>query len=723
MVNMMIPNIDQLIMLFGWLFLIFLFQLSMWPFLRSLSETYALPLSFPVSLLLMTLLSWYLAYLHLPVHLVLVPVVLLIGYALGKRVIVWGDIRGGYTWYLMFFGVFVLALLVKLWFNPAIDISYEKVMDSMILSSMMYNPTIPPMDAWFAGETLSWYYYLGAWMFAVPGIILSIPASVVYNLVIPTVFAVSAVMIYSSSTLLLKRFRFLPLLLLVISYPGFFNLIPVVLSENVPFRFILDGTTRLLPGAVTENPLSALLIGSPRPYAIALMIQCVIIFLVIFTSYKWQDIDTKARSGIAIILGLSLGTLIPLHTWDILIYLPLVIAVGLLVSFRIFQTGDFLKDSNVSSLYPVCVAWLSGLHAFLSHPRSLYQNGPASSVLFLGIIAPVLAILFYIPFFFDLENKRMQGISLSLVASEPVSFILVHGFFLLILLVYLRRDIFQRPLFLIFPLLIAVSGFISAALIFLPVIYLLIRRFSRIEEVLALFGLMCILFCEGFAMVQNGMPDRANTTYKFYFAAWILLGVSTFSLLGEMLGTCHYITSERRYTLVSIILIVAALTFPGILLSSGPIWSPNLDGTAFVSEYVGDEEAHALKFLKALKPGEILIEGVVPMDFDQDEPAKYFSRISSYTGIPSVMGSFTRENVYRGNEVTRERGEDSVRVYIQPDVAAEIMAKYNATLLYVGTPEIMIYQMQDPGVYAQYGFTPVYHENSTVIWRPPYRQT
>ncbi|WP_319579386.1 DUF2298 domain-containing protein [uncultured Methanospirillum sp.] len=702
----------QLFMLVKWLILILLLQISVWPAIRKIFHKYAIPLSFPVSLLLATLISWYLALIHLPVSLMLVPFILLIGYSVWKNFVSLQEIREGWIWYAIFFGTFILTLLAKLWYDPSIDISYEKFMDSMILSSMMNTPQIPPADGWYAGGTLSWYYYLGAWMFAIPGVILGIPASVVYNLVIPTIFAISAVMIYSCSTLLLNRYRFLPLSLLVISYPAFLVLIPLALMDKAPLRLVLDGTVRILPGAITENPLAALFIGSPRPYAIAMMIQCMIIFLLIYGYQKWKTMETMSRAGTGLLLSLCIGTLIPLHSWDVLIYLPLTVLTGIFISYReLPQKSDSIRTRLGS--------WITHLRSTLRAASPCSDNS-LSPIVFVSLLTPLISLLVYLPFLFELNNQRMQGVSFLPIPSEPLAFLLTHGWFLLLLVIYLRHDIVRQPVLLAVPLLFAITGFIAAALVLIPMIYLTNRRFGKVEEILAFAGLSCIIVCEFFAIVQNGSPDRANTTYKFYFAAWILLGISVFSMFGKMLESVPTLMGEKGYKTTSVFLIAGMLLFPVVLLSSGTIWPPTLDGTAFVSKYIGQEETDALDYLIALPSGEVLVEGVVPMDLDQDDSIKYFSRVSAYTGIPAVMGSYFRERTYRGTEVTHERGEDSVLMYIQPEKAAELMAKHNATLLYVGIPEIIVYKIQNPGVYAQYGFVPVFHENSTVIWRPPY---
>ena len=169
---MVVTVVSQILMLLEWLILILLFQISVWPLLRHVSREFGLPLSFPVSILLATLLSWYLAWSGLPVFLILVPLILMIVYISGIRALHASDFRDGWRWYLIFYGTFILTLITRVLYDSAIDISYEKFMDSMILSSMVLHPQIPPLDGWYAGGYLTWYYYLASWIFAVPARIL-----------------------------------------------------------------------------------------------------------------------------------------------------------------------------------------------------------------------------------------------------------------------------------------------------------------------------------------------------------------------------------------------------------------------------------------------------------------------------------------------------------------------------------------------------------------------
>jgi uncharacterized membrane protein len=67
----------------------------------------------------------------------------------------------------------------------------------------------------------------------------------------------------------------------------------------------------------------------------------------------------------------------------------------------------------------------------------------------------------------------------------------------------------------------------------------------------------------------------------------------------------------------------------------------------------------------------------------------YYSRISSFTGIPAVIGMPFHEYMWRGDDSGwySERINDIRAMYEQPDQIRTLMEKYHATLIIVGEPE------------------------------------
>ncbi len=209
----------QFLMVAGWLILLVLLQLAVWPALRPVLKEFAFPAAFPVSLLLFTLISWYCGLLHIPVWIALIPFACLLFWFANKGCYRRDTFTGQGKWALVFF-VFFFFMLELRFINPSISFA-EKFMDHAFLASIMRMPVVPPADPWFLGGSLDVYYYLGYWMFGALGIVAGVPSNIVFNLALPTVLANAAVGIYALAHLLSNRLHWLPLLTFLVVNPSF----------------------------------------------------------------------------------------------------------------------------------------------------------------------------------------------------------------------------------------------------------------------------------------------------------------------------------------------------------------------------------------------------------------------------------------------------------------------------------------------------------------------
>jgi uncharacterized membrane protein len=88
-------------------------------------------------------------------------------------------------------GVGAFLLLAFLRLSSLAVTATEKPMDLGILATLMRPGTIPPGDMWLAGHALP-YYYFGFLPWLLPAKILGFAPDVVFNLLLPTLAAVSA---------------------------------------------------------------------------------------------------------------------------------------------------------------------------------------------------------------------------------------------------------------------------------------------------------------------------------------------------------------------------------------------------------------------------------------------------------------------------------------------------------------------------------------------------
>lgn len=101
---------------------------------------------------------------------------------------------------LLFLSLFLLFLLIRL-SNPDLwhpIFGGEKMMDSAYLNGVLRSEIFPPLNPWYSGSYIN-YYYFGFVFVGVPSLLSGIIPSIAYNLIIPTLFAITGVAAFSLS--------------------------------------------------------------------------------------------------------------------------------------------------------------------------------------------------------------------------------------------------------------------------------------------------------------------------------------------------------------------------------------------------------------------------------------------------------------------------------------------------------------------------------------------
>lgn len=676
----MIEYGDQMLYVLSWLAILKLLQLSVWPALRPLFGRLAYPASYTISLLLLLLGSFYLGLVRLPTWLAIAPFLVLLGAGLAKRLYGRAEWEGVAKWDLVFL-VFFLFVLELRFFNPYVSHYSEQFMDLAWVAAIMRAPVVTPPDPWFAGGTLDVYYYLGHWLMAQLGLLAGVPARVVFNLVLPTVMAVSAVNCYLIGHLLLERYRWLPIGLLVLVNPTAI----VQLASGTALIPALDHSRHAILYGLTEYPLFSMILGDPHALVMGMINQLFLIALVAFAWIRWSMLTSRQRWVLMGISALSLGAMPGINSWDVLVYAPFVVIVGLLLWRRYRAEGG--PAARQALLYPfiVCAAGL-GL---------------------------------YLPYLVSIQPGSVHGVLPVLSPSEPISFLLTWGFFFAVIAVALARQV-PRQLYL---LLIAVPfiylGYYSAGITAVLLVYMLVRRGGRFEDLMIISGLALVLFVEllYFREIFDNEYFRTNTMHKLYYIAWIMLGIGCAGLIGRWLAARRrpLLAAPAARTGLAVVAIVALLAFPvvfqpdvghgllGIDFGGG---DRTLDGLAYL-DYAHPADAEAIRFLETYSGSGGIVEAV-------GDDYSYGTPISSFTGIPTIIGKRSHELQWRTNSDGWwwTRLPDVERCYEEPDRTVALMQQYGCTLLYVGDLERKKYTVNLPSN----GLERIYNRNGVQIY-------
>ncbi|HMK15781.1 MAG TPA: DUF2298 domain-containing protein, partial [Methanomicrobiales archaeon] len=274
----------------------------------------------------------------------------------------------------------------------------------------------------------------------------------------------------------------------------------------------------------------------------------------------------------------------------------------------------------------------------------------------------------------------------------------------------------RRPLLLVPVLLpavlVAAAGYPAAALAVAAGTALAARWERNPETLFALAGIAIIIFAEAFFLKDylGGIYYRMNTVFKFYNIAWILMGISATIILARVLGGLGIPRfpagpAKAAAAITAVVLLVALPAFAAGGIGQGG--GPTLDGLRFAEgSHPGD--ARALSFVRELPQGTVIAEGVKG-DYD------YPSRISAFTGVPTILGWPGHEMMWRGTTSdTAARVGDVRAIYEDPSGAPGILRKYNVSYVYVGDTERQLYSRLSLPLE---NLTPVYEAQGVTIYR------
>ena len=226
-------------------------------------------------------------------------------------------------------------------------------------------------------------------------------------------------------------------------------------------------------------------------------------------------------------------------------------------------------------------------------------------------------------------------------------------------------------------------------------------------------GFYLLLGAELFHIVDSfgGPWRRMNTVFKFYYQAWLLLGIvasfALYSLLDaktqrrKEINAKKFLAPLRLCAFASLSLLIAASFYytAGAIIdrSSAAHEQRTLDGLAFLKDSAPGEYAAIAWLRDEAKPGRI-VEAV------GDDYSDY-GRVSAATGRASLLGWKGHEVQWRGShEAFAGREEDIAAIYSGTDAvsARRLLEHYGARYVYLGSRERQTYGVSELPEYADF---------------------
>ena len=229
-------------------------------------------------------------------------------------------------------------------------------------------------------------------------------------------------------------------------------------------------------------------------------------------------------------------------------------------------------------------------------------------------------------------------------------------------------------------------------------------------DLLGILGLGLTWIVE-FFYLRDMFGSRTNTVFKFGYQAWMLLGLAAVSALVTAWGRGG---RERGWSAVGAVAILCCLGYaPSAAWSKteGFSRSAELDGTAYVAAAYSDEWA-AIAWLRANAEADDVLVEAPGTDF-----CAWTSRVSAWSGVPSVLGWPGHEAQWRGSEnEVHKRTAVLDAVYRSMDTEAlSALEPYGATLVVVGLAERERYgePLREPD------WEPLFSRGEVAVYRLP----
>ncbi len=417
--------------------------------------------------------------------------------------------------------------------------------------------------------------------------------------------------------------------------------------------------------------------------------------------------------GELLIAGWLAGSLAFLNTWDLPIYLALILGAA---AWGTREAGARAAGRRLG-IALVMVALIAGLTVMAWIPTFSSQAGGVLPNLVFPTRLPHFLIMFAVPlapvlfwmaqFVADLVPRHWRRI---LAIGLAVPLILLAGSLLLAGVIATASPEAVAPALagmgatgsaeLMAEALARRLGSSWVAILASIVIatgWIALSRTSRIPAeqadrsgaepfVILMLGLgAALVIVPEFFYLKDAFGTRMNTVFKFYYAAWLLWGLTAAYAVASPVSLRS--RGSRVVYVVSVIPLLLGLVYTTTALWEKtnrfqPPFAPTLDGTAHLDRS-DPSDAVAIRWIRERLPMGVMAEAA-------GGSYTTFGRISAHTGFPAILGWDFHEFQWRGDYAPQgSRAADLERLYQTRDweEARAVLDRYAIRYVYLGALE------------------------------------
>jgi YYY domain-containing protein len=249
---------------------------------------------------------------------------------------------------------------------------------------------------------------------------------------------------------------------------------------------------------------------------------------------------------------------------------------------------------------------------------------------------------------------------------------------------------------------------------------------------LLIFAGLGLTLSTEFLYLRDSFGVRMNTVFKFYYQAWVMLGCASAYAVWWLIRRARRAfggLARTAFSMVATLLILSGMVYSllsGYSRAEGFRSQPDLDGASAVASSHPDDWA-AIEWLRENVTGNPVILEAPGKSYN------YEGRISAFTGLPAVLGWALHEGQWRGSYSEQGQREADIRtIYTtnDPNLALELLEKYDVRYIILGSPELFYieHQCTQGGVSCnpssalrkfEIAFVPVFNSGQVTIYRVP----
>ncbi|HEY3360488.1 MAG TPA: DUF2298 domain-containing protein [Methanosarcina sp.] len=597
---------------------------------------------------------------------------------------------------LVFATGFFFFLLVRMYL-PEIY-RHEKFMDFAFLNAVMRTSSFPPADPWFAGGFLDFYYYFGYLSVGVPGKLFSVEPSMLFNLALALTFTLSLNLLFGFGYNLTHgniRYGLLTALSVILlgNLQGLKEFISIYFTkETAPMGYYWS-SSRIIPYTINEFPYFSFIHGDLHSHLLAIPFQLLVLAFLLNIYFR-KDSNRVFESIFALLIfSISFGFLFPSNSWDFPVYFGLTSAVILA-----FYYGHYIRNKSL----------LSSITGFVG------------TVVQVSIFSLLPYLLFYLSF----KPQAVGGFDFvpPEIRTTIGEFLILFSLFLFLTFSFLTILLESRRKVQYFVLWIGISAFLARIwsiplfVILFPLLAFSLYSFlkdlpertsagftSLLIATAAFLAILCeIIFLDD---PISGSFSRMNTVFKFYMHLWIFLAIAAsysyyqlyffYRTQPENSSSPNRVYGKKVWMVSLVFLVLSCSVFPVVATFTrieDMNAKPTLDGMEYMKGLdKGDYDA--IRWIQEnIKGTPVLLEASA-----DNSSYRYTSRVSTNTGLPTVIGWATHEWFWgRNQEEIRTRIEDVNSIYStsSKEKVLELMNKYNVSYVYIGQLERQMYDVK-----------------------------